>query len=45
MERQIEIVEGHDPSSYFWFRPAILKESGKKLWDEFIELEEESHLQ
>lgn len=41
MEFQIEIIEGHDPSSYFWFRPVILKESGKILWDEVVELEEE----
>lgn len=41
MEFQIEIIEGHDPSSYFWFQPVILKESGKILWDEVIELEEE----
>ena len=38
---QIEIIEGHDPSSYFWFRPVVLKEEGKILWDEVIELEEE----
>ncbi|MDE6593610.1 MAG: hypothetical protein K2K57_11190 [Oscillospiraceae bacterium] len=41
MDFKIEIVEGHDPSSYFWFRPVILKESGKILWDEVIEAEEE----
>ncbi len=40
MEFQIEIIEGHDPSSYFWFRPVILKESGKILWDKVVELEE-----
>lgn len=38
---QIEIVEGHDTSSYFWFRPVILKESGKILWDEIVESDEE----
>lgn len=38
---QIEIVEGHDSSSYFWFRPVILKDTGKILWDEVVELEEE----
>lgn len=38
---EIKIVEGHDPSSYFWFRPVILKETGKILWDEVIELKEE----
>lgn len=38
---QIEIIEGHDPSSYFWFRPVILKETGKILWDEVVKLEEE----
>ncbi|MCM1048248.1 MAG: hypothetical protein NC433_07475 [Clostridiales bacterium] len=41
MEFQIEIIEGHDTSSYFWFRPVILKEKGKILYDEVIELEEE----
>lgn len=41
MEFQIEIIEGHDTSSYFWFRPVILKESGKILYDEGVELEEE----
>lgn len=41
MEFQIEIIEGHDPSSYFWFRPVILKESGKILWEDVVELEEE----
>lgn len=38
---QIEIVEGHDPSSYFWFRPVMLKETGRVLWDEVVELDEE----
>lgn len=41
MEFQIEIIEGHDTSSYFWFRPVILKEKGKILYDEVVELEEE----
>lgn len=41
MEFQIEIIEGHDPASYFWFRPVILKETGKILWDEVVELDEE----
>lgn len=41
MEFQIKIVEGHDPSSYFWFRPVILKESGVILWDEVTVLGEE----
>ena len=38
---QIEIIEGHDPSSYFWFRPVILKETGLILWKDVTELEEE----
>ncbi len=38
---RIEIIEGHDPSSYFWFRPVIIKESGKILWNEVVELDEE----
>lgn len=41
MRFRIEIVEGHDSSSYFWFKPVILKESGKILWDDVIELDEE----
>lgn len=41
MAFQIEIVEGHDTSSYFWFRPVILKESGTILWDEVVRFEEE----
>lgn len=41
MEYQIEIKEGHDTSSYFWFRPVILKESEKLSDDGVIELEEE----
>lgn len=41
MSFQIEIIEGHDPSSYFWFRPVILKGTGKILWNEIVELEEE----
>ena len=41
MEHQIEIIEGHDSSSYFWFRPVVLNESGRIFGDEVIELEEE----
>lgn len=41
MKFQIEIIEGHDPSSCFWFRPVILKETGKILWNEVVELEDE----
>lgn len=41
MRFRIEIVEGHNSSSYFWFKPVILKESGKILWDDVIELDEE----
>ena len=41
MSYQIEIKEGHDYSSYFWFRPVIITE-GKDYWeDNVIELEEE----
>lgn len=36
----IKIVEGHDPSSYFWFKPVIVKSSGKILWNDVIELDE-----
>lgn len=38
---QIEIVEGHDPSSYFLFSPAMFKETGEEvLWDEAVEMDE-----
>lgn len=25
MAFEIEIIEGHNPTSYFWFRPVIVK--------------------
>ena len=43
MEFQIEIIEGHDTSSYFWFRPVILKEKGKILYDEVAALLESDY--
>ena len=41
MERKIEIIEGYADSSCFNFRPVLLNEAGKILWDEVLELEEE----
>ena len=41
MSFRIEIKEGHDHSSYFWFRPVIITE-GKDYWEDNVnELEEE----
>ncbi len=41
MSFRIEIKEGHDHSSYFWFRPVIITE-GKDYWEGNVsELEEE----
>lgn len=37
----IEIYEGHNPSSYFWFIPVILKEKGVIFDSEVIELDDE----
>lgn len=42
MKYQIEIVEGHDPSSYFWIRPVTISDSNDRYWwDRVSELEEE----
>lgn len=38
---EIKIIEGHDPSSYFWFRPVRVKTTRKILWEEVEELGEE----
>lgn len=38
---EIEIIEGHGQSSYFWFRPVILKEEGKIDWQDVVELDDE----
>ena len=38
---KIDIIEGHDPSSYFWFRPVHVNATAKILWDEVVEYEEE----
>ncbi|MCM1577748.1 MAG: hypothetical protein NC078_02965 [Ruminococcus sp.] len=41
MKFEIEIIEGHDYSSYFWFRPVTVK-LGEKIRDEDVtELDEE----
>lgn len=38
----IEIIEGHDSSSYFWFNPVLVKESSKIILDDDIhEFDEE----
>ena len=37
---KIEIIEGSDTSSYFWFRPAIVKETERITWDEVTYLDE-----
>lgn len=42
MAYEIEIIEGHDPSSYFWFHPVKVKDNGKDLiYDEDIFLYDE----
>lgn len=41
MAFEIEIVEGHDPSSYFWFRPVIVDKKDKITWDNVKELDDE----
>ena len=41
MNYEIEIVEGHDYSSYFWFRPVVFEEECGSIWDGTVELEEE----
>lgn len=38
---QIEIIEGHDPSSYFWFRPVQILRPDQITWDEVRELPDE----
>ena len=40
--REIEIKEGHDGSSYFWFQPVRLENKTQMIYDEdVIELKEE----
>lgn len=47
---EIEIIEGHDPSSYFWFHPAVLKKNKEddvfdvKLYADEISIEEDDIL-
>ena len=41
MAFEIEIIEGHDPSSYFWFRPVIVHNTEKVTWKATEELKEE----
>jgi len=41
MRFEIKIQEGHNGSSYFWFRPVIFKRHDKIGCDDVIELEEE----
>lgn len=38
---EIRIIEGHDPSSFFWFRPVSTMRTDKISDDEVIEYEEE----
>lgn len=37
----IEIIEEHDPSSYFWFRPVILHSTDQIKWGDVEELDDE----
>lgn len=41
MKFEIEIIEGHDSSSYFWIRPVTIKLGEKIRDDDVTELEEE----
>ena len=41
MSFEIEIQEGHNGSSYFWFRPVIFKRHDKVGYDDVVELEDE----
>ena len=41
MSFEIEIQEGHNGGSYFWFRPVIFKRHDKVGYDDVVELEEE----
>lgn len=41
MGYEIEIIEGHDSSSYFWFHPVIVNDKEKITDDDVYELEEE----
>ena len=38
---KIEIIEGHDSSSYFWIRPVKIETEGLIRWEDVIEYEEE----
>lgn len=41
MSFKINIIEGHDPSSYFWFRPVKIHNVEKIMWTDVEELKEE----
>lgn len=41
MSFQIEIKEGHDPSSYFWFKPVVVKDTERVTYEATIELDDE----
>lgn len=41
MRKEIEIIEGHDYSSYFWFRPVRVQLHEKIRDEDVIELDEE----
>jgi len=38
---EIKIIEGHNYSSYFWFKPVIIAREDKVEYDDVTELEEE----
>lgn len=40
MSFEIEIAEGHDPSSCFWFRPVLVEKDSKIMWEDITVLEE-----
>ncbi len=41
MAFEIEIIEGHDTSSYFWFRPVVVKNTYRVEDEDVLELNEE----
>lgn len=41
MNSKIEIFEGHNSASYFWFKPVILNDSINISYDNVLELEDE----
>ncbi len=41
MAFEIKIIEGHDPSSYFWFPPVIVQRADRVTYNDVLELDEE----